>query len=94
VIFTPCASIFSISLTSAHGSTTTPLPMIESLPCTTPEGSSASLYVVSPTTNVCPALWPPWKAHHDIRAVAQPINDFAFALVAPLGADDDYAGHA
>ena len=40
---TPWASIFSISPTRCQGSTTTPLPMIDGLPCTTPLGSRASL---------------------------------------------------
>jgi hypothetical protein len=30
------------------------------------------------------------EAHHDIGAVAQPIDDLALAFVAPLGADDDH----
>src|SRR5579885_1896790 len=52
----------SISASSAQGSTTTPLPMIESLPGrTTPEGRRLSLKVRSPTTRVWPALCPPWK---------------------------------
>jgi hypothetical protein len=33
------------------------------------------------------------KAHHDVRAVAQPINDLSFAFVAPLGADYDDTSH-
>ncbi len=43
VISTPCPVIFSISDSSAQGSTTTPFPMTDGLPCTTPEGSSESL---------------------------------------------------
>ena len=39
----PLAAQLSISRSSAQGSTTTPLPMTESLPRTTPEGSSESL---------------------------------------------------
>src|SRR4051812_8766610 len=57
----PLPRIVSISASSAHGSTTTPLPMIDSLPRTTPEGSKLNLYSTFPTTSVCPALWPPWK---------------------------------
>ena len=30
------------------------------------------------------------KAHHGRRAVREPVHDLAFALVAPLGTDDDY----
>ena len=41
---TPCPRSRSISSSSAFGSSTTPLPMTDSLPCrTTPEGSSDSL---------------------------------------------------
>ncbi len=44
VTATPLARICSISSISAQGSTTTPLPMTDSLPGrTTPEGSSDSL---------------------------------------------------
>src|SRR6185369_3731829 len=30
------------------------------------------------------------EAHHRRRVVGQPVDDLALALVAPLGADDDY----
>ena len=44
VTLTPCPRSASISFSSAQGSTTTPLPMIESLPGRTmPEGSRLSL---------------------------------------------------
>jgi len=33
------------------------------------------------------------KAHHDIGALTQPIDDLALAFVAPLGADDHDIGH-
>ncbi len=33
------------------------------------------------------------KAHHDIGALRQPIDDLALAFVAPLGADDHDIGH-
>src|SRR4051794_23809275 len=62
VTSTPLSRIFAISASSAHGSTTTPLPMIESLSGRTPpEGSSESRYSTLPITSVWPALWPPWK---------------------------------
>src|SRR5579884_1570347 len=62
VTLIPCLSSCAISSSSARGSTTTPLPMIESLPSrTTPDGSSESLNTALPITRVCPALWPPWK---------------------------------
>src|SRR5271154_6320365 len=62
VIVTPFSLIFSISGSSAQGSTTTPLPITDSLPSrTTPDGSSDRLYSTLPMTSVWPALWPPWK---------------------------------
>ena len=30
------------------------------------------------------------KAHHALRHFGQPVDQFALALVAPLGADDDH----
>ena len=29
------------------------------------------------------------KAHHTLRVIGQPVDDFAFSLVAPLGTDND-----
>jgi hypothetical protein len=43
VTATPCPASLSISARSAQGSSTTPLPMTDSLPRTTPEGRSESL---------------------------------------------------
>src|SRR5258708_9473342 len=34
------------------------------------------------------------EAHHALRAVGQPVDDLALALVAPLGADDDDVARA
>ena len=33
------------------------------------------------------------EAHHDLGAFAQPVDDLAFAFVAPLGADHCHVGH-
>jgi hypothetical protein len=41
-------------------------------------------------TRVWPALWPPWKAHHALGGLGQPVDQFALALIAPLGAHDDH----
>jgi hypothetical protein len=41
-------------------------------------------------TGVRAALIP----RHDVGLLAQEIDDLSFSLVAPLGADDDTAGHA
>jgi len=44
VIVTPCSRIFAISSIRCHGSSTTPLPITDSLPSrTTPEGNALSL---------------------------------------------------
>ena len=43
VTVTPCAASRSISSIKAWGSSTTPLPITDSLPRTTPDGSSDSL---------------------------------------------------
>ena len=34
------------------------------------------------------------EAHDDVGALRQPVDDLAFALVAPLGADHDHVRHA
>ena len=62
VTVTFCALSRSISSRSACRSSTTPLPMIDSLPGrNTPDGSNESLYVIPSITSVWPALWPPWN---------------------------------
>ena len=33
------------------------------------------------------------EAHDDVGAAREPVDDFAFALVAPLGADDGDVSH-
>ena len=43
VTVTPCSRSFSTSAFSAQGSSTTPLPITDSVPRTMPEGSSDSL---------------------------------------------------
>src|SRR5712671_7868358 len=61
-IVSPFSRMISISAMRAQGSTTTPLPMIDSLPGrTTPEGNRLSLYSTLLMTRVWPALCPPWK---------------------------------
>ena len=44
-------------------------------------------------TSVWPALWPPWKRTTTSALLGQPVDDLAFAFVAPLGADDHDIGH-
>ena len=33
------------------------------------------------------------KTHHHVGPAGQPVNNFAFAFIAPLGADHGYVGH-
>jgi len=33
---------------------------------------------------------PPLESHHALRGFGQPVHQFAFAFIAPLGADDDH----
>jgi hypothetical protein len=35
----------------------------------------------------------PLKAHHHVRAIGEPIDDFALTFIAPLGADDRNGSH-
>ena len=54
---TPLDLISSISSNKAHGSITTPLPIMEILFfLTIPEGNNLNLYVIPSITNVWPAL--------------------------------------
>src|SRR4051812_25476007 len=60
--FTPACTSSSISVSSASGESTTPLPMKQStLPRRMPEGMRCSTVFFVPMTSVWPALWPPWK---------------------------------
>jgi hypothetical protein len=34
------------------------------------------------------------KPHHDIGAARQPVNNFTFALITPLGANNRYIRHS
>src|SRR3954454_15322508 len=57
----PRLSSSSSSSHSVAGSSTTPLPRMQSLPGSRmPEGSNRNLNVSVPTTTVCPAFEPPW----------------------------------
>ena len=61
LVSTPRSSNWSSSRTSTKGSTTTPLPMMQSVSgYRMPLGMRCSAYVWSPATMVWPALLPPW----------------------------------
>ena len=77
-----------------RGSTTTPLPMTDSLPGRTmPEGSSDNLIGDAVDDQRMAGVMAALKAHHDIGPDRQPIDDLALALVAPLGADHHHIRH-
>src|SRR5580765_4137040 len=59
---TPFASSSSISVFSACGESTTPLPIRHSVPSRRmPDGIRCSTVFLPLITSVWPALWPPWK---------------------------------
>jgi hypothetical protein len=60
--------------------------MIDSVPVTMPEGSSELVDLLAHHQRVAGVV-AALKAHHGIGAAGQPVDDLAFALVAPLGAD-------
>ena len=79
----------AISSAKAQGSTTTPLPITESLPGrTTPEGQQRQLVGGAVDDQGVAGIVAALKAHDDIGALRQPVDDLALAFVAPLGADD------
>ena len=91
---TPCASSRPISSPSAQGSTTTPLPITDSLPGrTTPEGSRDELVGLAADHQRVAGVVAALEAHDDVGALGQPVDDLAFALVAPLGADHHHVRH-
>ena len=79
---------------SAQGSTTTPLPMIDSLSGPhDARGQQAELVFDIADDERVAGIVAALKAHHDIGALRQPVDDLALALVAPLGADDGDIAH-
>src|SRR5690606_349128 len=58
----PPASSSSISLRSAAGDSTTPLPIRHNAPSRRmPDGIRCNTVFLPPMTSVWPALWPPWN---------------------------------
>ncbi len=90
----PCALTFSISASSASGSTTTPLPMMPSLPRTRPGGQQRQLVGLVADHQRVAGVMAALEAHDDIGAAGQPVHHLSLALVAPLGADHRDIGHA
>jgi hypothetical protein len=66
--------------------------MIESVPVTMPLGSSELVHLFAHNQRVA-RIMAALKAHHCVGAACQPVNDLAFALVTPLGADNGHICH-
>ena len=61
---------------------------------TMPDGSSDSLNTVPVDHQRVPGVVPALEARDHVRPLAQPVDDLALALVAPLRADDHHVAHA
>ena len=80
--------------TAPSGSITTPLPSTQSLPGSRmPEGSSWKLERLVADDDRVAGVVAALVAGDDVEPLGQQVDDLALALVAPLGADDDGAGH-
>ena len=87
---TPACSSSSISASSASGESTTPLPMKQStVVAQDPRGNQVQHRLLAADHQRVAGVVAALEAHHALRAVGQPVDDLALALVAPLGADDD-----
>ena len=95
VTATPCAFSRSISSISACGSSTTPLPITDSLPRPHHAGRQQRQLVGHAVDDqrmagVVAAL----EANDDVGLLRQPVDDLALALVAPLRADHHHIRHS
>ena len=93
MIETPCAVSFSTSALSAQGSSTTPLPITESVPRTMPGGKQRKLVGLVADDERVAGIVAALEADDEIGAAGQPVDDLALALVAPLAADHGYVRH-
>ena len=90
----PWPASLAISSTKCCGSSTTPLPMIESFPGRTmPDGQQRELIDIVVDDERMAGVMAALKAHHDVGLDRQPIDDLALAFVAPLGADHHHIRH-
>ena len=84
----------SISATSATGSMTTPLPITQIFPRRRmPDGIRCRTYFVPPMNDGVPGVVAALAADDDVRLAGEDVDDFAFAFVAPLGADQNCVCH-
>ena len=83
----PAASSSSISANSACGSTTTPLPITQVMPsCRMPDGQQPQDELAPVRVDRVAGVVSALIARHDREVRREQVDDFAFALVAPLGA--------
>ena len=91
---TPLRSRSSISVRSAFGSMTTPLPMTASVPgLQMPAGTRWRANLPSVVLDGVAGVVAALVADDQIGLLAEEVDDLAFAFVAPLGADDHGRGH-
>ena len=93
VTSTPCSRIRSTSALSAHGSSTTPLPMTDGVPRTMPARKQRELVGLVADDERVAGVVAALEAHDHVGAARQPVDDLALAFVAPLGADDGDVSH-
>ena len=85
----------STSLNRVGRSTTTPFPITGiTWSYSTPDGTSCSGVLLACDHHRVPGVVPALVAHHVGVLLGEEVDDFGFAFVAPLGADDDGDGHA
>ena len=83
-----------ISSTRLTGSTTTPLPITQTLFFRRiPEGTRCRMYFCPLICTVWPGVIAALRADHDVGLLGQHVNDLAFAFIAPLGANQYRIGH-
>ena len=90
----PAASSIAISSSSAARSTTTPLPItaVHARPQNA-AGNQLQNELLFPDEDRVAGVVAALIARHDVEALGEQIDDFAFALVAPLRAEDDDVVH-
>ena len=93
VTSTPCSRMRSTSAFSAHGSSTTPLPITDGVPRTMPDGQQRELVGLVADDERVAGVVAALEAHDHVGAARQPVDDLALAFVAPLGADDGDVSH-
>ena len=93
VIETPSFEIAVISASSAQGSITTPLPITRELAADDARRQQAKACRSAVDDERVSGIVAALVAHDDIGALGEPVDDLAFAFIAPLGADHNHVCH-